>query len=240
MLQMNNSLLPLKSFKFIKKLENLSFVSKIILFGSRARGDYNVKADWDLAFYLTPLTSENWQQIINIIDEADTLLKIDAICYNTLSTDNSIRKAIDTEGIIIYERIPMETKLKLSHAKLKKALDALKVMVEKPMQEDRSNVDACIQRFEFSVELFWKYLKRLLEDKGLIVTYPKEILKEAFQGGLIEDESIWLQMLYDRNQTSHTYDEELADKIYKNIVSIYYPLMSRTFNSLVLPPVEEA
>ena len=159
---------------------------------------------------------------------------------HTLSTDNSIRKAIDTEGIIIYERIPMETKLKLSHAKLKKALDALKVMVEKPMQEDRSNVDACIQRFEFSVELFWKYLKRLLEDKGLIVTYPKEILKEAFQGGLIEDESIWLQMLYDRNQTSHTYDEELADKIYKNIVSIYYPLMSRTFNSLVLPPVEEA
>lgn len=232
MSQVNNILTYLKSFQFIQKLESLSFVRRIILFGSRARGDHNERADWDLAFYLTPLTSENWQEIIDIIDEADTLLKIDAICYNTLKEDSPIRKSIDKEGIIVHENIPMETKLKLSYEKLKKALDSLKVMVDKPMQKDRSNVDACIQRFEFTVELFWKYLKRLLESKGTIVTYPKEILKEAYQGTLIDDESLWLQMLYDRNQTSHTYNEELANKIYKNIVDKYYPLMSQTFRSL--------
>lgn len=126
----------------------------------------------------------------------------------------------------------MENKLTLSHLKLKKALSALRAMVEKPMQEDRSNIDACIQRFEFSVELFWKYLRRLIESKGGIVTYPKEVLREAYQGKLIDNDTLWLEMLQDRNQTSHTYDEELADKIYKNIVEKYYPLMQGSFEEL--------
>lgn len=47
-----------------------------------------------------------------------------------------------------------------------KALNTLESMVNKPMQEDRGNIDACIQRFEFVIELFWKLLKRILESRG--------------------------------------------------------------------------
>ncbi len=116
--------------------------------------------------------------------------------------------------------------------RLKKALDALGVMVKKPMDVDRSNIDATIQRFEFSVELFWKALKYLLAEKGTEVRYPRDVLQEAYAGKLIDQESRWLAMLKDRNLTSHTYNEELADDIYAHIVNDYYPLLRQTFDQL--------
>lgn len=116
--------------------------------------------------------------------------------------------------------------------KLEKALRALKVMVEKPMDEDRSNIDAAIQRFEFCVELFWKTLKHILAEKGVDVRYPRDTLQEAFAGKLISQESVWLSMLQDRNLTSHTYNEELADEIYNHIVNTYYFLLQETFEQL--------
>jgi nucleotidyltransferase substrate binding protein (TIGR01987 family) len=59
---------------------------------------------------------------------------------------------------------------------LGKALITLETMVNKPMQEDRSNIDACIQRFEFAIELYWKLLKRILETQGREAYYPKDVL----------------------------------------------------------------
>ncbi len=123
-------------------------------------------------------------------------------------------------------------KIKRTQAQLEKALIALKQMIDKPMQEDRSNIDACIQRFEFSVELFWKFLRRVLEGKGLVVLYPKEVIREAYAGGLIDNEALWLGMLQDRNLTSHSYNEELADEIFEHIPA-YYHAMWHTFLSVV-------
>jgi nucleotidyltransferase substrate binding protein (TIGR01987 family) len=115
--------------------------------------------------------------------------------------------------------------------KMDKALKALKQMLDKPMQEDRSNIDAAIQRFEFTIELFWKLLKRILASKGVDVIYPKDVLQQAYKGSLIDDEKVWLAMLRDRNLTSHTYNEELADEIFKNL-HIYYPVIKKTFDQL--------
>lgn len=126
----------------------------------------------------------------------------------------------------------MDVQLQLSFSKLDKALQSLEAMVLKPMQADRSNIDACIQRFEFSIELYWKLLKKLLQTKGKDVVYPRDILREAYEGGLISDEKLWLRILLDRNQTSHTYDESLADRIYVNIKE-YYPEMRRTYQQLL-------
>jgi nucleotidyltransferase substrate binding protein (TIGR01987 family) len=107
--------------------------------------------------------------------------------------------------------------------KFKKALQALEAIYDKPMQEDRSNVDATIQRFEFTFELFWKFLKDFFYEKGLEVNYPKDIIRQSYINEIIEDEELWLQMLKDRNLTSHTYDEALADEIFKHI-KLYVPL----------------
>jgi nucleotidyltransferase substrate binding protein (TIGR01987 family) len=75
--------------------------------------------------------------------------------------------------------------------------------------------DSVIQRFEFTIELFWKTLRALLQlpsDAG-----SKTVLQEAYRNGWIDDEATWVPLVQERNRTSHEYDElqamELADKI---------------------------
>ncbi|MBS1987932.1 nucleotidyltransferase substrate binding protein [Candidatus Dependentiae bacterium] len=124
-----------------------------------------------------------------------------------------------------------DSRIEQSLQQAKKALQALGVMVRKPMDEDRGNIDASIQRFEFTIELFWKLLKRILEAKGVEVRYPKDVLQEAYAGGLIDDDKMWLKMLRDRNLTSHTYDENLADEIYAHI-KLYYPILEQALQKV--------
>ncbi len=116
--------------------------------------------------------------------------------------------------------------------KLQKALAALEEMAAAPQQENRGNIDATIQRFEFTFELFWKLLKAVLEVEGVESQFPKEVLKESFQGHLIDHEDIWIRMLKDRNLTSHTYDEKLANLIYGHIRDDYVPLLRTSLDSL--------
>lgn len=90
--------------------------------------------------------------------------------------------------------------------------------------------DATIQRFEFSFELVWKTLKLYLERQGHEFGGPRSTLKKAFTEGLIatpEEADLWLKMLEDRNLTSHTYNQALAERIYRNIVSDYAPLLAK-------------
>jgi nucleotidyltransferase substrate binding protein (TIGR01987 family) len=88
--------------------------------------------------------------------------------------------------------------------------------------------DAVIQRFEFTFEVVWKTLKLFLERQGHECGGPRPTLKKAFAEGLIptpDKADVWLQMLEDRNLTSHAYDEALAARIYRNIVKDYAPLL---------------
>ena len=125
----------------------------------------------------------------------------------------------------------MKKDLQESFDRLEKALNALQRIIEMPIDEERAYIDAAIQRFEFTIELFWKLLKRIIANHGVQVTYPKDIRKEAYAGKLIDDETIWRKMLEDRNLTSHTYNEELADDVY-NHIKAYYPVMQQTFEKL--------
>jgi nucleotidyltransferase substrate binding protein, HI0074 family len=84
--------------------------------------------------------------------------------------------------------------------------------------------DATIQRFEFSFELAWKTMQRYLQHQGVEANGPRQTLKQAFVAGLIasaEDADIWLAMLDDRNLTTHTYRESLAETIAAHIREHY-------------------
>lgn len=89
---------------FYLQLTALPFVEKIILYGSRARGDFLPRSDLDLAVLCSHASIHDWQKILTIIDEADTLLTIDCIQYNTLDFDNPLKQAIDRDGIMLYEK----------------------------------------------------------------------------------------------------------------------------------------
>jgi len=125
-----------------------------------------------------------------------------------------------------------ETKIIQSITNLGNALKRLEeaLLIKNP---DQLSIDGTIQRFEFTLELFWKTLKRILENEGIGVDTPKATLKEAFQLGWLHDETAWLKMLEDRNKTSHVYDESMAKRIYLDIQK-YYPEMQRVFNEIQL------
>lgn len=123
-----------------------------------------------------------------------------------------------------------ERKIKQSLANLEKAIERLgEALNEKEINS--LYIDGTIQRFEFTLELFWKTLKRLLAEEGIETKTPRETLKQAYAIDWLQNEHLWLKMLRDRNETSHVYDEEKARNIYDNIVD-YFPAMKRTFKLL--------
>lgn len=103
--------------------------------------------------------------------------------------------------------------------KLERAVTRLGAALDAPTEE--LAIDGTIQRFEFTFELYWKTAKRVLGDEGIDASTPRQVLQEAFTAGLISDEAVWLQMLQDRNQAAHTYDEVLAREIYARIRAHY-------------------
>jgi len=74
-----------------------------------------------------------------------------------------------------------------------------------------------IQSFEFSVELAWKTLKDYLESQGILALFPREVLKIAFQHGMLDQGTIWLEMLEQRNLLAHTFNETSVSRaLYHN------------------------
>lgn len=98
------------------------------------------------------------------------------------------------------------------------------VQIEQPSSIER---DAAIQRFEFSFEACWKAGKQFLYDiEGLDIGSPKGVIRSFREIGVLsEDETVLsLQMVDDRNLTSHTYNEGLSNEIFKKVPK-YYQLL---------------
>jgi nucleotidyltransferase substrate binding protein (TIGR01987 family) len=110
---------------------------------------------------------------------------------------------------------------------LGRALERLEEAIHEP-KRNKLVVDGTIQRFEFAIELFWKAFKRLLMEEGIETATPRESLQKAFQAGWFLDELLWIQMLRDRNESSHMYDQATAKHIY-NRIKKYFPEMKQTY-----------
>ena len=75
-------------------------------------------------------------------------------------------------------------------------------------------------------------IKRLLEAQEYLVKSPRETVKQAFQIGLIDNGHIWMDALSTRNLTTHTYDEELANKMTNEIITMYLPELDKMYEKL--------
>jgi nucleotidyltransferase substrate binding protein (TIGR01987 family) len=75
---------------------------------------------------------------------------------------------------------------------------------------DWLQVAGLIQTFEFTFELGWKTLKDFMLFRGEDVKFPRDVIKIAFQKGLIADGHVWISMLEKRNELSHTYNDKQA------------------------------
>lgn len=75
-------------------------VTRVVLFGSRARGDYHRASDIDLAL----LGGDVDRFALDVDEETSTLLEYDIVDLNQ-SIPEKLRQAIEQEGKVIYEKV---------------------------------------------------------------------------------------------------------------------------------------
>ena len=107
-------------------------------------------------------------------------------------------------------------------AQLRSALEA-----HQAMPENELIVIALIKAYEFSFELSWKTLKDLLAWNGVDARLPREVLKQAFSTGLIDEGQLWIDMLEQRNLMAHTYDQTRARQAAALIEKSFWPQLQR-------------
>ncbi len=214
-----------KIYKDIVTIANKYKADKVVLFGSRARGDNRERSDIDIAVYGV---SEALQAKFNFdIDDIDTLLDFDIVHINA-KTSKELLDNIEKEGVIIMNKF--DTKF----SNFKNAIQRLKEAVTEYNNTNSLVVrDGAIQRFEFTTELAWKTLREYLLDQGYNdINSPKSVMKTAYSDKLINNEEHWIMLLNDRNVTSHIYNEEDANAVYTRIVDIYIDLFDELLNIL--------
>lgn len=214
-----------KIYKDIITIANKYKADKVILFGSRARGDNRERSDIDIAVYGI---AEDLQAKFNFdIDDINTLLDFDIVHINT-KTSKELLDNIEKEGVTLMN------KFDIKFSNFKNAIQRLKEAVTEYSNTNSLVVrDGVIQRFEFTTELAWKTLREYLLDQGYNdINSPKSVMKTAYSDKLINNEEYWIMLLNDRNVTSHIYNEEDANAVYKRIVDIYIDLFDELFNIL--------
>lgn len=84
-------------------------VEKVILFGSRARGDHDKHSDVDLAIQGSDLSNRDWLELsMAIQDDLDSLLFFDVVKLEGAPGNLALR--IQNEGEVLYERKKGTTK----------------------------------------------------------------------------------------------------------------------------------
>jgi len=101
-------------------------------------------------------------------------------------------------------------------------LSKVLVSLEEALAAEKTDIskDASILRFVFCVELSWKSAKKIM---GTSATAPKQVIREMAQNGYIEDVDFWLKSIDQRNLSSHTYNEKLAEEVFAFAESFLYP-----------------
>lgn len=114
---------------------------------------------------------------------------------------------------------------------LEKAILFLAEAVEK---RSFNELEACglVQSFEFTFELAWKTLKDYLIEQAFEVQSPRDTIKQAFQSGYLEDGLLWIQMLEQRSQLTHTYNEKQAKRATDLICFTYFPALRQAYEFL--------
>lgn len=113
-----------------------------------------------------------------------------------------------------------------------KALNTLFLALKK--ERDEFIRDSIIQRFEYTTELFWKFLKEyLFEIENIEVLSPNNTMRECRNTGIFSEEETEyaIGLMKDRNLSSHAYNEDLANTIVSKIDD-YAIFMQNTYKKL--------
>lgn len=117
--------------------------------------------------------------------------------------------------------------MQLELSSLKKAIDSLEktLIVYNRKKDENTDIDelevikaGVIQNFEFTYELCWKFMKRWIENNisneeadGIT---RRELFRIGAENRLIDDIDQWMEYHKARNISAHTYDEDVAEKVF--------------------------
>ena len=111
--------------------------------------------------------------------------------------------------------------MQIDLSSLRKALDSLDNGLSRAEAAagDELLRDGVIQRFEYTYELSWKSLKRVLEAEAgysdEVEALPfRDVIRLAAEKGIVESPEEWFGFREERNISSHTYDETKAVAVY--------------------------
>ena len=97
---MNNTGINPKVIREIRDMAEQYGIRKVLLFGSRARGDFKRTSDIDIA-----VTGGDFERFaLDVDEETSTLLEYDIVNLDREMQDE-LRDSIEKEGIILYEKV---------------------------------------------------------------------------------------------------------------------------------------
>lgn len=105
MLQNLENISPLTDeiIEFLTTISKHQFVTKIIVFGSRAIGDYESYSDLDLAIDAPDISRHEWLKFKEFATyDLKTLIRISLVHYST--NPLRLKTCINQTGKVIYER----------------------------------------------------------------------------------------------------------------------------------------
>ncbi len=195
-----------------------------VLFGSRATGRARPGSDWDIGLIgPEPLGGAVIETIREELDELPTLHSFDVVDLRTVPDyfrQAALRGAKAILSAAILKEFEKEMTMPADGEANLTAFESALARLREVLAEPKSTIvrDAAIQRFEFTFELAWKTAMRVAQSEGAECgVSPKEVIKAAFRLGWIDDDKLWLEMLKDRNRTTHIYNEALADEIFSRL-----------------------
>lgn len=181
---------------------------RIWLYGSRASNEAKETSDIDIA-YDDKDFHDTWL-IEQEIEKLQTLLKIDV--KNIAHAEERFRQRVLSTGRVLYsasKKLRFEDGLYNFQRALKRFSEAIEQREELEQRGYGDIVlDLCAKRFEFTFEMSWKAIKRGLDYMGIEAAYPRACFKEAYALGLITNQDVWIDMIEQRNPSSHVYNQD--------------------------------
>jgi uncharacterized protein len=99
---MMNENLPQGVEGLLNKINALPDVKSIMLYGSRARGDAADRSDFDVAIDAPDLSESDWNKIYWMVEEAETLYKID--CVWLQKTSGLLKENILKDAKVLFQK----------------------------------------------------------------------------------------------------------------------------------------
>lgn len=117
----------------------------------------------------------------------------------------------------------------------RRAFSLLREALETDEPLSQLETEGVIQRFEYTMELAWKTLKDYLESEGVVLEQitPRQVIRRAFEAGIIRQGAVWQKALDARNLMSHTYNLDTFEQVIADLQSSYLAAFKELYEFLL-------